>query len=266
MSDTMRPRHPPKTDKGEEVTLLAAPIQSIPWSEDIPCTITRNDPTIGTPKTIRLCAATTIGDARTHIACWEPDKGWIEESFAQTPIARIKGWLELAESLLRNAKTVENPCERIFFWRAATDAFACVDRITTDSNVRWHPAIAQMYSAVRGKVTEIARLFETTIRQPDGSTDAYQVLLGREQQVDELAEATKLTHNNIQTGASEIEAAPGVDPATYVFIGVAIVAGGLAAMAPGATLLGVIGTALLAVAAVWFVSSVVGAIIDWIFG
>jgi len=195
------------------------PISATEWSPKIPCTITRQDPTTNALKTMGYCI--TVGtNEQTRLACWRATGGWLFEDFAETPIDRIKGWLELTEKLLREAaKESDDYCAGIQQWRAASDALAVVDQITQDNGVVWDADMAGLYTALRDRVRSTTKLFEDDTKDLDGRFVAHSNVSARREEATHLADGTKLTHSLIAPGAGkEITKPPQVDSSILVDI------------------------------------------------
>lgn len=242
------------------------PIQFGPWSPAIPCGPTRTDPTTTRTETRGFCLTAGEPEAK-KVACWQAGKGWTVEDFAETPIDRMKGWLELTEKLLRSAALADSDeyCDPVRYWRAASDALAVVDKIASDNGVTWDKPLGELYDSLRTKVREISTEFEDQSKDAQGKYTAFTVLTRRRDEVENLAEATKLTHSLITPSAGKrIETPQGVDVTQLQKIAAAIYAG-LKILA-GAKLATIIAGVLVVIAAVYVAVRIISEIINIVKG
>lgn len=127
------------------MTVVDTPISQGGWNESV-CIRTRNDPITGDREIEGRVLYLEGGEK--PLATWRPDNGWVEGDFAQTPVARIKGWLEIAEYLIEGVQRTE-ACDRLLMLRSVVDVFAVVDVITSEHSVQWGPALYQLFNALR---------------------------------------------------------------------------------------------------------------------
>jgi len=243
-----------------------SPIQFGPWSPEIPCQPTRTDPTTTRTETRGICLTAGEPEAK-KVACWQAGKGWTVEDFAETPIDRMKGWLELTEKLLRSAAPEDSDeyCDPIRYWRAASDALAVVDKIASDNGVTWDEPLGKLYDSLRTKVREISAEFEDQTKDAQGKYTAFTVLTRRRDEVENLAEAAKLTHTLITPSAGKrIDTPQGVDITQLQTIAAAIYAG-LKILA-GAKVATIISGVLVVIAAVYVAVRIISEIINIVKG
>jgi hypothetical protein len=206
---------------------LEKPVESTPWSPKVPCVVERVDSTGTTTKTESLGYCVLAGEKK--LACWRADKGWIEENFVESPATRIKGWLEMIERVMADATAAnaDDYCGSITLWKAATDGFAVIDKITTSESVVWNSSIKELYAAVRDKSLEIARLFEND--QQDQSTGrfvAHEVLDQRREEMTNLKDGTQVTHSLMKKEPGKtIDIIPNVDIAKVSTLAAAVYGG-----------------------------------------
>lgn len=223
---------------------IASPVQASPWSTAIPCVTTKNDQTTGTTVHRGFC----LTSAEKKIACWRTDKGWFEENFVEGPANRIKGWLEMTEYLLKQAATtgIEDVCDRIMAFRAASDGLAVIDKITKDEKVSWDQPLNDLYQAIRNKVSELSKKLETDTRDATGSLVVKKILQDETPLIQGLSDSVKLASTAMKRdNGNKVEVLAGVSIAALASVVVAI---GKGVVAFFATKLGVIILAVVAIA------------------
>lgn len=206
---------------------LDNPVESAPWSAKVPCVVSRSDATSRAPKTESVGYCVFAGEKK--LACWRADKGWVEESFVESPATRVKGWLEMIERLMGDATVAsrDDYCGSIVLWKAAADGFAVVDKITASEAVAWNASIKELYVAVRDKTLEIVRLFENDQRNVDtGRLVAHEVIDQRREEMANLKQGTQVTHSLMKKEPGKsIELIPNVDIAKLSTLAAAVYSG-----------------------------------------
>ena len=232
-------------------------------AEDDFCTKTRTDTKTG--KEEKAGISLQIGEKT--IASWVPGKGWFCENFAQTPVNKIKGWLEITSYLFNKIPTAEIGCDTLTLLRATSDTFAVVDEITTDKAVAWHPDMLRLYEGIRNKTKEISKALSVP---PDGGDPAngttpvaISKLLQSKYKIDihNLSLATDLLHKSVKSDADDIQLPSWFDTDKISTI-LGVIALGVAHIPGGQPFAAFIGALAALVAGVGYVVAIINGIID----